>query len=348
MWDGVANDKLCPFCHSLPSSSPRTVLFPKYGYQTAAWDPPRRSADTERIDDSTSSPLSRDYASSSDGAETDFCGISGLIADYRADGEIVFTNAGEHGHGFVICTACGYATSDMSDMKDPAKLPREFQDHAPLYQNKPTLHCNRSKHSPLRHRILAARIITDTLLIDFSKVIPSNVTPERLPEAVLGGIGRALQRAGAQYLELDDRELGFIPGISSQKSNFTILLYDTAPGGAGHVYELLRLGRPWLEQAKQILFIDEEHHRRCEHGCLDCILGFDTHGDSETVISNRRQAYELLDSLLEGDPSRLSSLIDAHASIPPLPEPVVPRRSPEERQAQDRQRLREHQRRTLE
>lgn len=42
------------------------------------------------------------------------------------------------------------------------------------------------------------------------------------------------------------------------------VLYDNVPGGAGHVRELLSLGRSWLEEARRVMYINEKHNRTCE------------------------------------------------------------------------------------
>ena len=95
-------------------------------------------------------------------------------------------------------------------------------------------------------------------------------------------LGRALAMAGARLLELDERELG-VEIIPLSVPNLGIVIYETSPGGAGHCVELSRLGREWIEMARQILFVDDEHHSRCRRACLDCILDF----------SGQYRAYEL-------------------------------------------------------
>lgn len=309
IWEGVAERQRCPFCQEEPIAHPQNVLFPQHGYQTAAWDPPRRSADVESIGSTSSFSITYAPAPQKPGGEPqhlqqDFGGVARLTADYRPDGEIIFTNRGENGYGFAICTACGFAVSETGG--DINKLPRAFENHTPLYDPHPNHRC-KSRSTPLRFQILAAKVVTDTLLLDFSG-LQGDMSPD-----ALRALGYALQRSGARLLELDTRELGVIAGVSSERGGSGVLLYDTAPGGAGHVYELMLLGREWLERAKDVLFISEEHHQRCEHGCLDCLLGFDISED-RSVALDRREAWEILNALLEGQPAHLPGVQDEPAA----------------------------------
>ncbi len=85
--------------------------------------------------------------------------------------------------------------------------------------------------------------------------------------------GRALMIAGAHLLELDERELG-MELMPLRNRHLGIVIYDTAPGGAGHCQELINLGEDWINATRGILYVDEKHHSRCKRACLDCILDF--------------------------------------------------------------------------
>ena len=62
------------------------------------------------------------------------------------------------------------------------------------------------KHQLLRNQILAAREITDVLLIDFSSCLGEF----DLVRDIITTLGHVLQSAGARMLELDNRELGVL------------------------------------------------------------------------------------------------------------------------------------------
>lgn len=74
-----------------------------------------------------------------------------------------------------------------------------------------------------------------------------------------------------------------------------IVIYDTAPGGAGHCLELIHLKKDWLNKAREILFVNDEHHNRCQRACLDCILDFS--GQYRANQLDRRGALELIENV---------------------------------------------------
>ena len=137
----------------------------------------------------------------------------------------------------------------------------------------------------LRNRVLAARELTDMLLIEW---------PGATDRDSVYSLGRALILAGSRLLELDERELG-MEVLPLRAPRLGTVLYDTAPGGAGHCLELLHLGREWLETARQVLYVSEEHDSRCQRACLDCILEFS--GQHREHQLNRRAALEMMDDV---------------------------------------------------
>ena len=83
-----------------------------------------------------------------------------------------------------------------------------------------------------------------------------------------------------------------------------MLLYDNVPGGAGHVRELLEYGRKWLEQTRQVLFVDSTHDQRCKLACLDCLLSFETQEAMRQGLLRRPLALSVLTDLLDGEGHR--------------------------------------------
>jgi hypothetical protein len=101
--------------------------------------------------------------------------------------------------------------------------------------------------------------------------------------------------AGARLLELDCRELDLELKVRDALK-LGILLYDTTPGGAGHCFELFKLGRPWLMEARRILRGTQSHDKVCRRACLECLLDFA--GQFHAARLNRKGALELVDALL--------------------------------------------------
>lgn len=289
----------CKICDASNASEPKRLLFPKHGFSGAAWDPPKWSYDVERVGTVQTATITFVDSEEQIIPADDFADVTGLRALYKEDGELLVYNAGENSSGFAICLKCGYADSEKEWKEGKDVYPKDFQSHAPLHERDPWSRCWRSNENPpeLRNQILAARETTDVLMIDLTDC--SNLASD--PSTMMT-LGYALQRAGAKILELDARELGvMLTPARKEGSTLGIVLYDTAAGGAGHVYELMKIKRPWVEEALNVLTAkgDLTHDQRCERACLDCILSFDN--QMNVGMLNRKLATDLLKRLLSGD-----------------------------------------------
>src|SRR5262249_54816847 len=147
-------------------------------------------------------------------------------------------NTGEYGKGFAICLKCGYAESEKHIGEGQVRLPTTFKRHAPLHSPKahPPCWSNGETAQALRNQALAAKQTTDPLMLDFSACLGHEATNLML----LWTLTQALQISGAKLLELDGRELGAL---------VTPAGIEGGGWGAGHVRELMALGREWLEEA---------------------------------------------------------------------------------------------------
>ena len=346
----------CPICGGEPQSAPREFLLPMHGFSSAASDPPKFSTDVERVGRTERATITFALREGADIAEqNDFAGIDGLRALYREDGELLVSNAGEHGKGFAICLKCGYAESEKHVGEGQMKLPTSFRRHPPLLSPKAFTPCWSSGETPgtLRNQALAAKQTTDVLMLDFSACLGHEANDLTL----LWTLTQALQISGAKLLELDGRELGaLVTPAGIEGRGLGAVLYDNVPGGAGHVRELMSLGREWLKEAYWTMYVSEQHDATCETACLDCLLTFDAQEPMRLGLLNRRQAMRILGILLgesaislptnpeqgdEGDPGT------------PLPrtEPrdatrTVPKQTSEERLRRGQRRLKDRQKRS--
>jgi DEAD/DEAH box helicase domain-containing protein len=296
----TGSGELCPICDAPPRENPQDLLFPKHGFSGAAWDPPRWSTDVEQVGtaETATTTFSQAQPAGELRSEANFGGVTGLIASYREDGEILVYNRGSDAMGFAICLNCGYADGEKTVGRGRMELPNGFEDHAPLTSPKPWHRCwERSESHVLRNQTLAARETTDVLLLDFSDCLTDLSTDE----SVMTTIGHALRSAGARLLELDSREIGLLmAGTGPGGGSHGAVIYDDVPGGVGHVLELMLMGRNWLEESLRVLYVDEAHHNRCEVACLQCLLSYDAQVAMSQNLLNRRLAYSVLDSLLKG------------------------------------------------
>ena len=336
----------CKICGQEPKEEPRQMLLPKDGYTSAAWDIPRRSTDVEGV--GTVKTATVTFQGNDDRIEeSPFGGVTGLTALYREDGELLMYNQGDKGLGFAICLKCGYADSEVAFGEQALKLPTGFAKHAPISSRSESARCwsTNEEASVWRRRALAAREATDVLMLDLSVCLG----PLSQEQQIAQTLGQALQIAGAKMLELDSRELGVLTApAGTNGTSWGAVLYDNVPGGAGHVRELLRLGREWLEEARKTLYVSDEHDARCDVACLDCILTYGAQEAMDKGLLNRRLTLSALDSLL-GDtsfpsgiesvfePSVMPSTLDMNV-ISPDSEPTAPPPTIEERQNRARER----------
>lgn len=288
---GVLGD--CPVCGEPPKGMTKDMLLVRHGFSGAAWDPPRRGHDVERVGETERATIA--FTAGSLATFPDFAGVAGLTLKYREDGELLVLNTGANERGFALCLKCGFSESEIAFDQGAQNLPSHFAHHAPLQRSKPNSFCWGAGDAPvLRNRVLAAKETTDILLMDFTGCLGDRVHDQGLMQA----LGTALKLAGARILDLDARELGVMVDHVGVLTGFSIVLHDNVPGGAGHVRELVEIGRPWFEAARQALYVDALHDSRCTRACLDCLLTFDI--ISESVVPDRREALQVLDALLAG------------------------------------------------
>ncbi|MCS6899870.1 MAG: DEAD/DEAH box helicase [Myxococcales bacterium] len=295
-YDKEHEQEHCKVCEKKIEIASKMMLFPRYGFSSAAWDPPCRSTKTERVGSVEKATLSFVRGSSTTVEYKNFAGVSGLRALYRQDGEIFVYNEGEYHQGFALCTQCGYAESEYKRGQGRENLPEGFARHAPLFSPQNYNCWGIGDTAPvLRNHTLSAREITDIALIDIAGLLKESLS---LPndEVLVHTLGYALKIAGARLLEVDSRELGVLP--VGMPGGWSTAVYDNVPGGVGHVRELLDMGRAWLEEAREVLYVNEQHHAGCELACLDCILTFDSQHAMEAERLVSRQTLDVLDRLL--------------------------------------------------
>ena len=294
-------DRQCTVCGESPKEQSRALMFPQYGFSSAWWDPPKWSTQVEYVGQAET--VAKVALDSDDFRRcNDFGGVEGLLAFYKEDGELLVYNRGEKKLGFALCLKCGYADSETSIGEGTIALPSRFANHFSLFpprrlRARPSGCWSGNTNPVLRNQTMAARQLTDVLLLDFSACLANEANENTLVTT----LGYALKRAAAEMLELDGREIGVLATPAGENgARWGALLYDNVPGGAGHVRELLEMGREWLVRAKDILFIDDVHNKRCRSACLDCLLSFETQDALQQGNLDRPSALAVLSQLLNG------------------------------------------------
>jgi hypothetical protein len=288
---------LCPQCHMGAAEPGQMLMFPRFGYTTAAWEPPKPPGrKLDRIGRVEIFAINEFTVGEATQQIPDFAGVPGLTASYyeAGNGELLYRNAGSgeggRGFGFAVCTRCGYAESERQrpDHKgNPPRLPAKFREHPSVYSSNPNLRCwLKDQESVLRNKVLAAREHTDMLFLEW---------PSTADDATLYSLGRALVLAGSALLDLDARELA-LDEKQSENGN-RLLLYDATPGGSGHCLELMTMGRNWLVEAQSILRGSEMHDATCRKACLECLLDFA--GQFQAHRLNRKSGLSFIDEMLD-------------------------------------------------
>ncbi|HEY6343012.1 MAG TPA: DEAD/DEAH box helicase [Bryobacteraceae bacterium] len=288
----------CTECGGPPAKPGMMLMFPRFGYTTAAWEPPKPPGSRlDRVGMVNVKPVSNLATKKPAKEEANYAGVPGLKVSYyeAGDAELLYWNAGgaawsDKGDGFAVCTRCGFAMSEERAATDKGHgpLPKDFADHPSVFSSTARSRCWRKDQQPvLRHRIWAAKETTDVLVLNW---------PGSHDDRALYSLGRALALAGAQLLELDSRELE-VDTRAGLAGDLSIFMYDATPGGAGHCLELMELRGAWLERAREILVGTDEHHQRCRRACLDCILDFSGQFDAQRL--DRKAALSAMEAAAE-------------------------------------------------
>lgn len=299
---------------SLTSTVGKPMVVPRFGYECAAWDPPSWRGNTRRV--GSTETVSTAFADQPGLTPLiGFGGVSGLTATFCEGGTLVGYNAaGPQNLGFAICTRCGYSDRERETGQAREKLPSGFENHIPLWKRKGSSCWGDGQAPVLRNYSLGAQIITDLLQVDFSGVLRPH-TDIRGREAIALTVGHALRVAGAQLLQIDPREISVVPVRVGPTGSPGIQLYDSTPGGSGHLAALLRIHLKWYEEAIARLQGTEAHDARCQEACLDCILNAQSQSDYESGRLCRRAAIAALRqdpvsepsvTIVDAQPSRLS------------------------------------------
>jgi len=235
-------------------------LFPRHGFTTAAWDPPRYGSDFEKVGSVEVFTLAFEKAEGCDVPIPQFGTARNCTASYRNGGELFLLNSGANEKGFAICQKCGFAESEWQTRANGRiDLPGRFDLHAPLNASHRGLRCWGEGEAPVwRNHHLAAKQTTNLLKLDFDGGV-------ELDGYLLYTIGQALRLAGAAMLSIDERELGMLdPAPDPVTGRYrSVILYDSLAGGSGHLAELSHpesptIHRAWLERAITLLTVEGE------------------------------------------------------------------------------------------
>jgi hypothetical protein len=182
--------------------------------------------------------------------------------EYRQLASILVTNWGKtesktgDGLRFQLCPDCGRHQPQDPSVPDHADAIAKWKDnHAKYCSGQPV---------PL---VLGYRFETDCLVI----TLPARADERRVGKTTLSStlvtLAEALLVGAGIVLELEPRELqAFVRRRSEQSSEDQIVVYETAPGGAGYVEDLARSLPEVAEAARRRLY---DH--TCYGACYVCL-----------------------------------------------------------------------------
>lgn len=144
----------------------------------------------------------------------------------------------------------------------------------------------------LRNRALGAETGTDILQIEIETLLTPYHAPEDV-ERIVRTLGHALRIAGAALLEVDTREISVVAAKVAGDA-WGIHLFDSAPGGSGHISSLLKDQNSWLKGALDLLRGEADHGRQCREACLACLLDTQSQAEFEMGKLDRSLTLEFL------------------------------------------------------
>jgi hypothetical protein len=296
-------------CTARMVKRPERLLVPRYGYATAAWDPPSWYGQRHRVGEVE---LVINHAQGrSTMSEVDFGGLSGLDAEFLENVELLAANSGARRVGFAVCTACGFSTSvEVARAEGAMNLPKGFEAHLPLYRvsGAPCRDAT-GKAAILRNITFSARQFTDVVRSEFTDV--AGIDPVSLTT-----LGHALAQGAAEILELDQREIRMaVDPVGTGRS--VVRVFDAVGHGGGHMAELFHRSSEWLPAVHRTLYRSEAHHQKCRTACITCVLSSVSQEDASNGLLDRNAALAVLRGA--GEPCRSPLRTDA-GSDPVSPE----------------------------
>ncbi len=211
-----------------------------------------------------------------------------------AMGTIFHQSKGSLGHGYAICLKCGFAASEVEARANSERsLPGAIDGHQRLRGRRDAneKECpgnDRGNGTSIKRSVaLGGQLETDV----FELQLQDPSMARRLDKTLASTIAVALRRALAERVGVEDREIGWAVNACKYESgedSYSIVLFDTAAGGAGFVLQAPRRLRKLLVRAQELL----DCTRECDRACHACLLSYDTQNAIADI--DRKQALEFL------------------------------------------------------
>lgn len=272
----LAPDKSC-YCKGPDNTiQAKIYLYPEFGFSTAASEGSGSVGDERPSMKSYSEIFFHD-----DAAESEFAPIAGLPnIQYREakQGWIHVINNNQ-GDDFYVCGSCGYATKN-----NPAYVRSGNTPHI-----KPWTSDQNCSNTHLERRGLGYRYRTDVLELRLSldHVDRLGLRDHDDFHSLWLSVLYALVNGACQALDIDERDLGGCL-YYSQKGHPSLVLFDTAPGGAGFVHEIREQFPEVMRSALHLLAC-----KSCgeDSSCIACLRTYFNQRDHNRLRRGLAKSY---------------------------------------------------------
>lgn len=199
------------------------------------------------------------------------------LGRYRVgpDGQVFNFSNGAKGLGYAICLRCGRSASIGEDGDG---VPESLKRHVPLRggrdRNDEGL-CSAVDHawSIVAPLALGVARHTDVLELQIKSLALLEIDDAK---RAASSVAVALRQALAERIGVEEREIGWASqhgrDLDTGERTTSVLLYDTATGGAGFVAQATRQLAALLSRAREILSCPA----KCDRACHACLLSYDT------------------------------------------------------------------------
>ncbi|MFI6678719.1 DEAD/DEAH box helicase [Kribbella sp. NPDC050470] len=288
-WQALADlDPLCPHCGEASADAARTITVPEFGF-VAARNPARPGPRPPRRSWSGSTYVLKEP----DEVKARKVSVKHGTCDVWVGprGRLVAVADGPGSSGFWICTWCGYGSAR-------ALHPRKPPAHDHLLTGKPCT--GQSRWLDLAHNYE-----TDLLFIDIRLPAASQT------QANWKSLLYAVLEAACDELQIARDDIGGSLAPTGA-STWSIVLFDTVPGGAGHVLLV-------EEHLERVLKAALKRVASCECGpetsCYGCLRSYGNQRDHDVL--SRGAALALLEMMLGTTDLRPSTARSGTASVTP-------------------------------
>jgi very-short-patch-repair endonuclease len=200
---------------------------------------------------------------------------------------------GERPIGFEACLGCGFAAETQKD-EEPEELGEE-QDAVGVPGHAPRCPGAKDKTVVRKGLWLTARIRGDAM----EMLLPEGVRGEKEFESWRATLAEALRIGIRETMQAGQRDLGYF--IRQQNGGpYSLVIYDTMPGGTGYLPKLFENGAAGLKAAAEEA-LNRLSSCECSASCHRCLRDF--WNQRLHRLFNRFEVFGMLRRLAEGKPT---------------------------------------------